>query len=162
MWDDRVCAASWTGWYGRFSACDPGAAFLVRRWRHASLSLLAACSPAILLGRLQPAASGGEVHDAAYAPGPRHGIDIYLPAKGERPPPILVFFYGGGWKSGDRAMHRFVGRSLAACGALTFIPDYRVWPETGFPGFLRDRGGGGRLRADGKHRVTAATFPDFS
>jgi acetyl esterase/lipase len=103
-----------------------------------TLSLLAACSPATLLGRLQPAARGGEVRDVAYAPGPRHALDIYVPAKGGRPPPVVVFFYGGGWKSGDRAMYRFVGRSLAACGALTFIPDYRVWPETGFPGFLQD------------------------
>ena len=103
-----------------------------------SLSLLAACSPARLLGQLQPAAPGGEIHDVAYAPGPRHALDIYVPAKSERPPPVVVFFYGGGWKSGDRAMYQFVGRSLAACGALTFIPDYRVWPDTGFPGFLQD------------------------
>lgn len=103
-----------------------------------TVSLLAACSPASLLGRLQPAASGGETRDVAYAPGPRHALDIYVPARGERPPPVVVFFYGGGWKSGERATYRFVGRSLAACGALTFIPDYRVWPETGFPGFLRD------------------------
>jgi len=31
-----------------------------------------------------------------------------------------------------------VGRSLAARGAMTFVPDYRVWPEAGFPGFLQD------------------------
>lgn len=65
-------------------------------------------------------------------------MDIYLPAAGERPPPVVVFFYGGGWKTGDRAMYRFVGRDLAACGFLTVIPDYRVWPEVGFDGFMRD------------------------
>jgi acetyl esterase/lipase len=101
-------------------------------------SLLTACSPASLLGRIQPAAAGGEESGVAYAPGPRHTLDIYVPAKSDRAPPVVVFFYGGGWKSGDRAMYRFVGRSLAACGALTVIPDYRVWPETGFPGFLQD------------------------
>jgi acetyl esterase/lipase len=100
--------------------------------------LVAACSPAGLLGSLQPAAAGGEIRNVPYAPGPRHSLDVYLPAKGERPPPVVVFFYGGGWKSGDRATYRFVGRSLAACGAMTFIPDYRVWPKTGFPGFLQD------------------------
>ena len=101
-------------------------------------SLLAACSPATMLGRIQPAAPGGEHRDVAYAPGPRHSLDIYLPAKGGAPPPVVVFFYGGGWKSGDRAMYRFVGRSLARCGAITLIPDYRVWPEAGFHGFLHD------------------------
>lgn len=101
-------------------------------------ALLAGCSPAHLLGELQPVAPGGEVRDVAYAPGPRHMLDIYLPAKSERSPPIVVFFYGGGWISGDRADYRFVGRDLAACGAIAVVPDYRVWPETGFPGFLRD------------------------
>ena len=65
-------------------------------------------------------------------------LDIYAPASGAAPAPVVVFFYGGGWTSGDRAVYRFVGRSLAACGALVIIPDYRVWPETGFPGFLQD------------------------
>jgi len=65
-------------------------------------------------------------------------LDIYLPAATGTPPPVVVFFYGGGWKSGDRAMYQFVGRSLAGCGAITIIPDYRVWPDTGFPGFLLD------------------------
>jgi len=101
-------------------------------------SLLTACSPARFLGSIEPAAPGGEVRDVAYAAGPRHAMDIYLPAKGETAPPVVVFFYGGGWRSGDRATYRFAGRSLAACGALTIIPDYRVWPETGFPGFLED------------------------
>jgi len=100
--------------------------------------LVAACSPAGLLGSLQPAAAGGEIRDVAYAAGPRHSLDVYLPARGEKPPPVVMFFYGGGWKSGDRATYRFVGRSLAACGAMVFIPDYRVWPRTGFPGFLQD------------------------
>jgi acetyl esterase/lipase len=101
-------------------------------------SLLTACSPARVLGSLEPAAQGGEVDGVAYAAGPRHAMDIYLPAKGEGPAPVVVFFYGGSWRSGDRATYRFMGRSLAACGAITIIPDYRVWPETGFPGFLED------------------------
>ncbi len=100
--------------------------------------MVAACSPAGLLASLQPVAAGGEIRDVPYAPGPRHSLDVYVPARGETKPPVVVFFYGGGWKSGDRATYRFVGRSLAACGALTFIPDYRVWPQTGFPGFIQD------------------------
>jgi acetyl esterase/lipase len=101
-------------------------------------SLLSACSPTALLGAIQPVAAGGEIQDVAYAPGPRHAMDIYLPAASENSPPVVVFFYGGGWTHGDRAQYRFVGRSLAACGVMTIIPDYRVWPETGFPGFLQD------------------------
>ena len=101
-------------------------------------SLLTACSPARILGSIAPAAPGGEVYGVAYAAGPRHAMDIYLPASGEGSPPVVVFFYGGSWRSGERAAYRFMGRSLAGCGAITVIPDYRVWPETGFPGFLED------------------------
>jgi acetyl esterase/lipase len=101
-------------------------------------TLLMACSPARLIGSIQPAAPGGEVYGVAYAAGPRHAMDIYLPAKGEGPAPVVVFFYGGSWRSGDRATYQFMGRSLAACGAIAVIPDYRVWPEIGFPGFLKD------------------------
>jgi acetyl esterase/lipase len=104
-------------------------------------ALLTACSPARLLGVIESAAPGGEVPEIAYAPGPRHAMDVYLPATAARPPPVVVFFYGGNWQSGDRASYRFVGRSLAACGAMAIIPDYRVWPETGFPGFLNDAAG---------------------
>ncbi len=101
-------------------------------------SLLTACTPGSVLGLVQPSAAGGEARDIAYAPGPRHTMDLYLPAAGEKRPPVVVFFYGGGWKSGDRASYRFVGRNLAACGAMTFIPDYRLWPETGYRGILSD------------------------
>ena len=101
-------------------------------------SLLTACSPASLLGWVQPEAPGGEVREVAYASGPRHALDIYLPATSAAAPPVVVFFYGGGWKSGERTSYRFVGRSLAACGAITVIPDYRVWPDAGFRGFLTD------------------------
>ncbi len=78
------------------------------------------------------------MRDVAYATGPRHALDIYLPAAGERPAPVVVFFYGGGWRGGERASYRFVGRSLAQCGAIAVVPDYRVWPDAGFPDFLRD------------------------
>jgi len=101
-------------------------------------SLLTACSPANLLGWVQPAAAGGELHDIPYAPGPRHALDIYLPAPDARPAPVVVFFYGGGWNSGERGSYSFAGRGLAACGAIAVVPDYRVWPETGYTGFLRD------------------------
>ena len=101
-------------------------------------SLLTACSPGGVLGLVQPPAAGGEVRDIAYASGPRHALDIYMPAVGTNRPPVVVFFYGGGWKSGDRASYRFVGRSLAACGVMTVIPDYRLWPETGYCGILSD------------------------
>jgi acetyl esterase/lipase len=73
----------------------------------------------------------------AYAPGPRHSLDVYapIPAHGS---PVVVFFYGGNWQEGDRAIYRFVGAALAARGIVTVIPDYRVYPEVRFPAFVED------------------------
>ena len=50
----------------------------------------------------------------------------------------MVFFYGGGWTNGDRRDYEFTGAALASKGILAMVPDYRVYPEVGFPGFLED------------------------
>lgn len=73
----------------------------------------------------------------SYASGPRRRLDVYRPVDA-RNRPVVVFFYGGGWESGERAMYRFVGASLAAAGIVCVIPDYRVWPAVRFPGFIED------------------------
>ena len=55
-------------------------------------------------------------------PAPREALDIYRPntATPRKPTPdgapVVVFFYGGSWTSGNRAMYRFVGEALAARG----------------------------------------------
>lgn len=76
--------------------------------------------------------------DRAYADGTRHGLDVYAPAGGGKGRPVVVFFYGGGWEDGERALYRFVGSALASRGFVTIIPDYRVYPEVRFPDFLED------------------------
>jgi acetyl esterase/lipase len=75
--------------------------------------------------------------DIAYAPGPRGGLDVYAP-RDARNAPVVVFYYGGSWQDGDKAMYRFVGAALAASGMVAIIPDYRLYPVTRFPGFLED------------------------
>ncbi|HSD16262.1 MAG TPA: alpha/beta hydrolase [Thermomonas sp.] len=82
----------------------------------------------------QPAADA----TAAYAPGPRNGIDIYRPVGASESAPVVVFFYGGSWRTGARADYRFVGRRLAAQGMLVLVADYRTYPDTTFPGFIED------------------------
>lgn len=75
--------------------------------------------------------------DIAYGPGPRGRLDVYAP-RHAADAPVVVFFYGGSWQEGRRSLYRFVGAALAARGIVTVIPDYRLYPETVFPGFLRD------------------------
>ncbi len=76
-------------------------------------------------------------HDISYMPGARGRLDVYAPA-GAKDAPVVVFFYGGSWQDGDKAMYRFVGAALAARGIVAVIPDYRVYPAVRFPVFLQD------------------------
>ncbi|MGH6634083.1 MAG: alpha/beta hydrolase, partial [Sphingopyxis sp.] len=56
--------------------------------------------------------------DQPYGRGPRQSLDIWLPdnAKADDQLPVIVFFYGGGWDSGERGSYGFVGRALARQG----------------------------------------------
>lgn len=68
----------------------------------------------------------------------RHRLDIYRPAEKDGPAPVVVFFYGGNWKSGERRDYLFVGEALASQGFVAVLPDYRLYPEVRFPAFLED------------------------
>ncbi|AUT70860.1 alpha/beta hydrolase [Paraburkholderia hospita] len=102
---------------------------------------LAACSPVKLIDALVPR-TGYSAHTALpYESGDRHALDVYVPtssASADTPRPLVVFFYGGSWQTGDRRDYRFVGEALASRGYVTVIPDYRLYPDTIFPGFIED------------------------
>ncbi len=72
-----------------------------------------------------------------YGHSRRHVLDVYRPQSRGRSP-VIVFFYGGGWEEGERTRYFFVGSALAAQGFTTVIPDYRLYPEVCFPGFVED------------------------
>ncbi|MBE9607208.1 alpha/beta hydrolase [Acetobacteraceae bacterium H6797] len=97
---------------------------------------LAACSPAEMLNAVSPRVPVME--GLAYAEGPRFKADVYAPERPAPGRPMVVFYYGGGWEAGERGMYRFLGAALASQGIVTVIPDYRVWPEVSFPGFMED------------------------
>ncbi|MGH8207274.1 MAG: alpha/beta hydrolase [Steroidobacteraceae bacterium] len=73
----------------------------------------------------------------AYGPLLANRLDIYLPAHAQHCP-VVVFFYGGGWKDGDKASYKFVGAALAAAGIIAVIPNYRLYPKAKFPAFMHD------------------------
>ena len=103
--------------------------------------LLGACSPLSLFNAAVPKDGGAKLvaRGVAYGPHPRQRLDVYAPtAPGARPRPVILFFYGGSWSSGDRGGYAFVGRALAARGFVTVIPDYRLVPEVAYPAFVED------------------------
>lgn len=103
--------------------------------------LLSGCSPLRTFNALVPKDSGGRLvaKDLAYGAGERRRLDVYAPRRAAAEAlPIIVFFYGGSWNSGDKDGYAFAGRALAAQGFLVAIPDYRLVPEVRFPGFVED------------------------
>jgi acetyl esterase/lipase len=100
--------------------------------------LLAACSPLTLLNALSPDSNAQVTHDVAYGPLARHQLDIYAPKDHVKPSPVVVFFYGGNWNSGNRADYAFVGHALATRGIVAVVADYRLYPQVRYPGFLED------------------------
>jgi acetyl esterase/lipase len=76
--------------------------------------------------------------DQPYGDNERQMLDVYLPVVGLDEAPVVVFFYGGSWRSGDRADYAFVGEALASRGIITVVADYRVYPEVTYPAFVQD------------------------
>ncbi len=100
--------------------------------------LLAGCSAAGLLNATVQRNGVTVEHGIAYGDGPRRVLDIYRPGGAAGPHPLVVFLYGGSWRTGNRETYGFVAMPLAARGAVVVVPDYRLYPETAFPGFLQD------------------------
>ncbi len=73
----------------------------------------------------------------AYAERSRHRLDVCRPADAVAAP-VVVFFYGGAWRSGNKGMYRYVAKALARRGYVAVIPDYRIYPEARYPEFLED------------------------
>lgn len=102
---------------------------------------LVACAPVRALNTIAAVGGGYTLTEGvAYGSLARQKLDIYTPASAPPPGgwPLVVFFYGGSWNTGERAEYRFVGAALAARGVLTLIADYRLYPEVRYPDFLND------------------------
>jgi acetyl esterase/lipase len=99
---------------------------------------LAGCSPLTLVNSIAPD-HGFEVEQGIYyGQQKRQKLDVYYPEVTGANAPVIVFFYGGSWRRGDRERYRFVGQALSSQGYLTVIPDYRLYPEVQFPAFVED------------------------
>jgi acetyl esterase/lipase len=72
-----------------------------------------------------------------YGPAVQNKADLYLPL-GSGPAPVVIFFYGGGWTSGDKASYKFVGAALAEAGYVAVLPNYSLYPKARFPVFMQD------------------------
>lgn len=68
----------------------------------------------------------------------RQKLDVYLPKKMVPPAKVVIFYYGGSWRGGNKTDYRFVAQALTARGFIVVLPDYRVCPAVIFPAFVED------------------------
>ncbi len=80
----------------------------------------------------------GQPVTIVYGESARQRLDLYSGAVAGQGRPVVVFFYGGAWASGSRKDYGFIARTFNDMGYVVAIPDYRLTPETVYPGFLHD------------------------
>ena len=64
--------------------------------------------------------------------------DLYLPAAGTQPAPVIVWLHGGGWRFGNRRQAPDLGRFFAARGYAMVAIDYRLSAQAIFPAAVED------------------------
>lgn len=101
-------------------------------------ALLPGCSPFSAVNLLVPRA-GYTVHrNLAFGTDPRQQLDIYVPRGLKASAPVLLFFYGGSWQTGNRTDYLAFGQAFASAGIVTVVADYRLYPAVKYPAFVED------------------------
>lgn len=103
---------------------------------------ITSCTPLNVLNLTVPINGYSAHRDISYGSNKRNKLDVYLPStKDKKNHKTVVFFYGGRWRNGVKEDYRFVAQALAKHGFIIVIPDYRLYPEVKFPGFIEDGAG---------------------
>jgi acetyl esterase/lipase len=99
-------------------------------------------SPAMLVDSIDRIASRSDmakVADGVAFDSNGNRLDIWASSdKPQKPRPVLVFFYGGGWAHGTRTEYSYAARPFVEAGYIVVLPDYRKVPQVRFPGFVQD------------------------
>src|SRR5262245_36412198 len=64
--------------------------------------------------------------DISYGPATGETLDIFFSDRNEAP--VHVFFYGGGFRSQDKANFSFVAEPLVKAGLTVVVPNYGLCP----------------------------------
>lgn len=100
--------------------------------------LAAACSPVGFLNVITPSSSFSLAKNIPYGELDRQKLDIYEANNAKPDSPVIVFLHGGSWKDGSKDIYKFLGDGLAREGYNVVVPNYRLYPEAIFPGFIED------------------------
>ena len=108
--------------------------------RIAIAALVSGCSGTQIVNSLTPDDTYIKTADIAYGANPRMRLDVYRPVlvAVDGRAPVVVFFYGGSWRTGSKSDYLFAAEALAERGIVTVVADYRFYPEVRYPDFLPD------------------------
>ena len=67
-----------------------------------------------------------------------HRLDVYIPARKDKPLTVLVHIHGGGWEIGDKSLMKTTGLFSASQGVLFITPNYRLSPKVQHPAHVED------------------------
>jgi pectin methylesterase-like acyl-CoA thioesterase/acetyl esterase/lipase len=66
-------------------------------------------------------------------------LDVFYPKeKAERKRTAIIFIHGGGWRSGNKAIHYPLLQQLATLGYVCVTPEYRLSTEALYPAAIHD------------------------
>lgn len=112
-----------------------------------------ACSPLTVLNTATPSGHFERTADIPYGDEPRQRLDVYVPESISTPAPMVIFYYGGGWRDGSKNDYEFVAASLTEAGNIVVIPDYRLFPDVVFPTFVDDGAAAAAWALDNSERL---------
>lgn len=110
--------------------------------------LVSGCSGLSVLNAVTPDRDYIVAENIAYAMGEGRRLDIYTPRDLDARAPVVVFFYGGRWREGNKQDYKFVGEALSSRGVVAVVVDYRKYPDVRMPGFMSDAAGAVRWVRD--------------
>jgi len=116
----------------RFSACFRSILLLL------GALLCSGCGALTIVNTLSPSGHYAVQSGQAYGDEPRQQLDVYRPDVVAPDAPVVMFFYGNGWREAARADFEFVAAALTQAGYIVVIPDYRGHPDAMFPRFVED------------------------
>ena len=77
--------------------------------------------------------------DIPYGDNERHRLDVYAPPDiPAGSAPVLLWLYGGSWRSGDKRLFEHLGRAFVARGVVCVTINYRLTPEAQHPDHVED------------------------
>jgi acetyl esterase/lipase len=110
-----------------------------------------ACSPRRLAEGLLLGSHFIRTADVPYGADARQRLDVYRP-RAARGAPVVVFLYGGRWQTGSKDEYRLLGDALTRRGMVAVIPEYRLYPQVRFPGWVQDAAAAVRWARDNAGR----------